>query len=202
MLAEAAALGNASARAIAFRHRDPAALLYEGSAWYTPFVGGSHEYLRNGARLLDARAMYFYLATMSSPAMLVEREGVGSQYALAVTDSKGRYLDGAKAYRLRLPASVPAKDFWSLVVYDPQTRSMLQTPRTSSPSLSSQGRGVRSNEDGSIELFFGPAAPEGKSDNWIQTVPGKGWFAILRLYGPLQPWFDKSWRPGEIELLE
>ncbi len=202
ILTEAAVVANATARADAFRHRDPAAFLYEDSAWYTPFVGGSYEFLRNGARLLDARTMFFYLATMSSPAMASQQEGAGSQYGLAATDSKGRYLDGAKTYRLRLPPSVPAKDFWSVVVYDPQTRSMLQTPQTARPSLSSKGDGVRRNEDGSTELFFGPEAPEGRSANWIQTVPGKAWFLILRLYRPLKPWFDKTWRPGEIELVE
>ena len=55
---------------------------------------------------------------------------------------------------------------------------------------------------GSITLYFTLEAPEGKDANWIQTVPGKGWFAILRLYGPLEPWFDKSWRPGEFEVVD
>jgi hypothetical protein len=58
------------------------------------------------------------------------------------------------------------------------------------------------NSDGSIDLYFGPETPVGKENNWIQTVQGKGWFTILRIYSPLEPWFDKSWRPGEIELVE
>ena len=91
---------------------------------------------------------------------------------------------------------------WSFVLYDPQTRSILQTPSTARPSLGSQSDPKPAiNDDGSYTIYFGPTAPEGKESNWIQTVPGKGWFTILRLYGPLEPWFDKSWKPGEIELI-
>jgi hypothetical protein len=126
--------------------------------------------------------------------------GIGSQYAIAFVDSKDRPLDGGKAYRLHLPPNIPAKDFWSLVVYDNQTRSELQTDQQF-PSISSQKKGVAINLDSSVDVYFGPKAPSGKDRNWIQTWPGKGWNVILRLYGPLQPWFDKVWRPGEIELL-
>ena len=199
LLTDAVAVGNATARALAFRQRDPSAYLYESSGWYTPFIGNSYRFAKRGARLLDARTTYFYLATMTTPAMVSAKIGVGSQYALAATDAEGRYLDGAKQYTLTLPKGIPAKDFWSIVLYDPQTRSMLQTPRTTRPSLGSQTDDLVPNLDGSITIHFGPTAPAGKATNWIQTVPGKGWFTILRLYGPLRTWFDKSWRPGEIE---
>ena len=139
---------------------------------------------------------------MTTPAMVVTKVGAGSQYALAATDSKGRYLIGGSSYQLLLPKDIPAKDFWSVVVYDPQTRSLLQTPRTARPSLSSQSGQVLANPDGSTTIYFGPAAPEGKESNWIQTVPGKGWFTILRLYGPLESWFTRAWRPGQIEQIE
>lgn len=197
-LTDAAAVANATARAIGFRHRDPAAYLYEGSGWYTAFVGNSYRFERGGVRMLDARTMFFYLATMTSPAMVTAKVGVGSQYGLAATDSEGRYLDGGKRYWITLPEEIPAKDFWSIVVYDPQTRSLLQTSRTTRPSLNSQTGDVVPNADGSTTIHFGPSAPEGTETNWIQTVPGKGWFTILRLYGPLKPWFSKTWRPGEI----
>jgi hypothetical protein len=84
------------------------------------------------------------------------------------------------------------------VLYDPQTRSILQTDKEF-PSLNSISSGVVPNADGSFDFYFGPKAPPGKEKNWLQTVPGKGWFTGIRLYGPLQPWFDKTWRPGEIE---
>ena len=150
---------------------------------------------------LDERTFYFCITDQISPAMWVKMVGAGSQYAIADHDAAGRYLDGAKTYRLHLPPDIPAKDFWSLLVYDPQTRSMLQTDQRF-PSLSSQKADLAVNPDTSVDVYFGPEPPSGKESNWIQTIPGKGWFAFLRLYGPLEPWFDKTWRPGEIELVE
>jgi hypothetical protein len=125
--------------------------------------------------------------------------GQGSQYAAAFVDAKGDPLDGAKIYRVHLPPNIPAKDFWSLVVYDNQTRSMLQTDQQY-PSVSSQKKGLQINEDKSVDVWFGPTVPSGHESNWVQTVPGKGWNVLLRLYGPGQSWFDKTWQPGEFEL--
>ena len=202
ILREAAAVGNAAARAISFRARDPRAYIYDGSGWFNPFVGGSHEFLTaSNARDLDARTMFHYPYTGVTPAMAIEMVGVGSQYAVTVVDADGNYLDGSRNYRLTMPADIPAKDFWSLVNYDPQTRSILQTPSTAAPSVSSQSGQVQSNPDGTTTIWFGPAPPAGQESNWIPTVPGKGWFTILRLYGPLEPWFDESWRLPEIELV-
>ncbi len=202
-LAEAVAVGNATARAISFHSRDTRAYFYEGSGWFTPFVGGSHEFLReSGGRDLDSRTMFHYPYTAVTPAMAIQMVGVGSQYGVITLDADGSYLDGSKTYRLTMPKGIPAKDFWSFVLYDPQTRSLLQTPRTVFPSLSSQSGEVEMNEDGSYTVWFGPEAPAGKEKNWIQTIPGKGWFTILRLYGPLEPWFDQTWKPGEIELID
>ena len=200
ILTDAAAVGNATARAIVFSTRDPKSYLFEKSAWKTGFIGGSHEFQDEGVRLLDARTLFFYYATGITPAMAAKMVGVGSQYAGAMVDSAGKPFDGGRTYRLHLPPKAPAKDFWSLVLYDNQTRSMLQTDQQF-PSLNSQ-RGVKQNADGSTDIYFGPKAPAGKESNWIQTVPGKGWSVILRLYGPLESWFDKTWKPGEIELME
>jgi hypothetical protein len=203
ILEEAVAVGNATARAISFRARDPRAYYYEKSAWHTAFVGGSYQFLRpSGARDLEARTQFHYPYTAVTPAMALKKVGVGSQYGIATVDSEGNYLDGSKTYRVTLPKGIPAKDFWSFCLYDPQTRSMLQTPGTVYPSLGSAAGDVQPNEDGSVTVWFGPQAPEGKEKNWIQTVPGKGWFTVLRLYGPLEAWFDKTWQPGEIELVE
>ena len=113
-----------------FQTRDPARYFYPDRQWKTGFVGGDYRWLDGdgvGGRNLDARTLFFYLATVNTPAMALEMAGVGSQYALTDHDGSGAYLDGAKNYRLTLPPDVPAKDFWSVVAYDPQTRSELQT---------------------------------------------------------------------------
>jgi hypothetical protein len=201
ILAEAAAVGNATARAIVFRNRDPEALIYEDRRWTTGFVGGDYRWLRDdgrGGRHLDARTLFFYVATVNTPAMAWRIPGVGSQYALAAVDFDGEPFDGSASYRLNVPPDVPAKNFWSVVVYDPQTRSELQTGQPL-PSRNSQRDDLLFNDDGSVDIWFGPTAPEGREQNWIETMPGKGWFAILRLYGPLEAWFDHTWRPGDVE---
>jgi hypothetical protein len=200
ILTEAAAIANATARAVTFRPRSKAAYYYPDSAWFTVMPGGSYEFLlAPGVRDLDARVMMHYYATGITPAMVAKRVGVGSQYAIATTDAKRQGLDGGKTYRVHLPPNVPAKNFWSFVVYDNQTRSMLQTD-AQFPSIGSQSQGVVANADGSYDIWFGPTAPAGHESNWVQTVAGKGWNVIFRLYGPGESWFDKSWRPGEIEL--
>jgi hypothetical protein len=200
-LAEAAAVGNAIARALLFETRDPDAFYYPGSAWQMAWVGNDYRFSPGGVLDLDARALFFYVGIGITPAMASKMVGIGSQYAIAHRDAAGHYLDGARCYRLHLPPGIPVKDFWSVLAYDPQTRSMLQTDQPF-PSVSSQKPNVVTNPDTSVDVYFGPEAPAGMEANWIQTLPGKGWFAGLRLYGPLEPWFDKSWRPGEIERLD
>ena len=194
-LAEAAAVAAATARANAYRSRLADAFFYPGSAWCTPFVGGSYLFERNGVRLLDARCMMFFAATGITPAMTIHQVGAGSAFACAFVDASGQPLDGARAYRLHLPAGIPARAFWSVVLYDTQTRSMLQTDQQF-PSTGSQNPALRANPDGSCDLYFAPAPPDGQDSNWVQTWPGKGWWIILRLYAPEQAWFDKTCGPA------
>ena len=204
ILTQAAKLGNATVRAIFWYERNQDEFLYEGSYWKRGMIGNSHEYIKDqglGGRDIDARAQYFYMATFNSPAMVWKLIGKGSQYAWGYLDASGDILDGGKSYKLNLPADAPAEKFMSIVVYDAQTRSMIQTSQPY-PNKNNKRDKLDTNDDGSIDIYFGPEAPEGKEANWIQTRPNKGWFCLLRLYSPLEPWFDKTWRPGEIEMVK
>jgi hypothetical protein len=197
ILERAAPIAAGLARVVAYAPRDPGAVI--NGSWKTIFVGGSYEFLRNGARLLDARTQFHYIATVITPAMAHAQVGAGSAYAYTVHDANGDVLDGGRTYRLHVDANPPAKNFWSVDLYDAQTRSLLQVPSTIWPALASNTGTVQANADGSYDLWFGPAAPEGREANWVETLPGRSWFPIFRLYGPLEPWFDQSWRLNELE---
>jgi hypothetical protein len=198
ILIDAAAVGDATARTLTYQSRIKDAYFYPNSAWITPFIGGSYKFEQNGVLNLDAKDLFFFYATGVTPAMTEKMIGKGSQYAGAFVDAKGNPLDGGKTYRLHMPPNIPAEEFWSFTVYDNQTRSMLQTDQQF-PAVGSLTKGLLVNADGSVDVYFGPKAPAGKENNWVQTIPGKGWSTLRRLYSPLEPWFNKTWRPGEIE---
>jgi hypothetical protein len=199
ILADASVVGDATARAIAFSIRQKESYFYENSAWRNLFLGGTIFETTPGVLNFDGYVFLYFVGIGLSPAEDIKMIGKGSQYALAFVDASGNPLDGSKNYALHLPPGIPVNNFWSVINYDYQTRSMLQTDQKY-PMVSSQNIDLIVNPDRSVDVYVGPKAPEGKENNWIQTIPGKGWFTMLRLYGPLEPWFDKTWRPGEIEL--
>ncbi len=205
LLTDAVAVGNGTARALLWNERNKDEFIYEGSYWKKGYVGDNYQYLKadgKGGRNLDARTHYYYFATVNSPAMSMHLLGAGSQYAWGYLDSSGDILDGGRTYKINLPKDAPIRKFWSIAVYDTQSRSLLRTDQPFPTKASWKGDDLIVNDDGSIDLYYGPKAPAGKEPNWTQTFPGKGWFVLLRLYSPLMPWYDHSWRPSEIELVK
>jgi hypothetical protein len=146
---------------------------------------------------LDTRIWFFTDYYSISPGMVSQIPGKGAKYMIGFTDSEGTPLSGGGNYRLNLPPNIPAGNFWSVTLYEAENASGLANGRPF-PSLGSRDKPVR-NADGGTDLFLGPKAPEGKAANWLATVPGKGYFAILRLYGPTEAAINKSWKPGDIE---
>ena len=106
-----------------------------------------------------------------------------AKFDLAFIDADKKPFDGSKTYQLHLPPNVPINNFWAVTIYDSQTRSQLQTSKPF-PSVGSQTEGVKKNDDGIYDVFFGPKVPAGFEKSWLETVPGK------------------SWRPGEVELVK
>jgi hypothetical protein len=215
ILDEAAAIGTALSRTVMFDSKGME--FYPGSAWTAMlFVGGYNfetpppmvtpegivPLPATGSRKLNARTTFFYGYTGITPAMCMRLTGVGSQYLVAFKDAQGAYLEGDAHYTVSLPPDIPEARFWSLTLYDNQTRSMLQTPQRF-PRAGSQSfptPAAESNEDGSTTVHLASTKPDGVPEgNWIQTDPERGFFAILRLYSPLEGFFDKSWQVGEIE---
>ena len=220
ILTEAAAVGEATSRTLSFQPRESEGFsVYPGSSWLNALWIGGYTMetpppmitkegvvpiAPTGARTLNARTAFFYYATGITPAMIMRLPNIGSQYLMAFQDADKIVFDGAKTYKVTLPPNVPVAKFWSFTLYDNQTRSMLQTaqgyPRAGSQTYPSPA--AVASSDGSTTIYFGPTLPEGvQPGNWIQTVPGKGWNTILRLYSPLEPFFLKTWRPSEIELV-
>ena len=222
VLANVAAVGNAVSRSLNWRADEVAGWsLYPGSGWTNALWEGGANFETpppmiepdgmfkplppTGATTLNSRTAFYYAYTLDSPGMIMRLPKVGSQYLIGFVDADKNYFDGGKTYKVALPPNIPAAAFWSFTLYDNQTRSMLQTPqrfpRAGSQSYPSPA--AEADADGSTTIYFGPTKPDAaKPGNWIQTMPGKGWFTILRLYSPLETFFTKEWRPSEIELVK
>jgi hypothetical protein len=196
LLKEAIAIGNATARSLSFRPRNKDAYFYDDRQWYTSFTG-NYDFINNGEMVLNDRIMFHYMATGITPSMATPKPGTGSVYAFTAHDSEANYLDGSKTYKVTMPAPIPAKDFWSFMVYSTQHRSMLETDQKYA-GLDNLNPDVKANKDGSYTIWFGPEPPVNHEGNWVQTIPGNGFCVLIRLYGPTEPWFNKTWKPDDL----
>lgn len=177
--------------------REPGSKYYPDRQWINVFAGENTSFQASGTFTnLEQRAGFFTSAYSASPGMVKNLIDLGAKYPVTFRDKDGNYLDGGHTYSLHLPPNIPAKNFWSATVYDGTTASGLANGQPF-PSLNQMDKPVM-NADGSLDLYFGPAAPAGKEKNWLRTLPNKGYFVIFRLYAPEQAFFDQTWKPDDI----
>ncbi len=197
ILTAAAERGKLTAMANSFSKRFSNVLHWPDRKWdYVMVMDDPSQHAENYDEFFQ-RASYFFEAVTYSKAMISKIPNVGQAYLGAYEDKDGNWLDGGNDYTLHIPANPPAVNFWSLTVYDAATRCLIDNPQRNA-DLSSR-KDLIKNTDGSVDLYFGPTAPPGKEANWVQTLPGKHWFAYMRFYGPTQEYFDKSWKMDDIQ---
>jgi hypothetical protein len=200
ILGEGAQLGDLMARTIAYEKRTPGATVYPGKHWeYAVLFDLDQESPDKRRVQFEERSSWFYEAIAMSVGMQGRIVGFGQVYLEASKDGQGQWLDGGRTYRMRVPAGAPVKQFWSITLYDNLSRGPVITSQGAA-DLSSRKPDLVTNADGSVDVFFGPLKPAGAT-NWIQTTPGKGWFAYFRFYGPTEAYFAKSWQLNDIEPL-
>ena len=200
ILEEAAVLGDAMARNVMYEitQRTNPAKPFPGTQWDWVILVKPSQEAENYSQL-DERLQYTYGAIYLSPSIGVMKAGPGANYMQTFKDRDGEHFDGGKTYRLHIPPNPPASAFWSLTLYDSATRSMLQNP--TNDAARSGYDDLPSNADGSLDLYFSPQAPEGPESNWIETVPGRGFYPMFRLYSPTAPLFDGTWTLPDVELI-
>jgi hypothetical protein len=210
ILNDAAKTGYEMSRVIGFQDavNGRSYIVYPDRHWLNPLADGTPDkpfgpldagFKNVAANMLelDARIWFSTNYYSISPGMVSQIPGKGAKYMIAFTDSQGTPLVGDGNYRITLPPNIPAGNFWSVTLYEAENASGLANGRPF-PSLGSRDKPAQ-NADGSTDLYLGPATPQGKDANWLATVPGRGYFVILRLYGPTEAAIDKSWKPGDIE---
>lgn len=200
ILTDAALVGEAMAKASAFHKRMEGYRYRSDSRWdylIAPWYAVEQD-VENSTQFEERTALFYEGIGMSANAA-PKAPGIGQFYLAAYQDAEGHAFDGGKTYRLHVPPNVPIKQFWSVTLYDIETRCLIQNKEQIADRSSRMDLVI--NADGSVDLYFGPTAPKGMEKNWIPTVPGKAWFTYLRFYGAQEPLFDKSWCPGEIERL-
>ncbi|WCT12281.1 DUF1254 domain-containing protein [Mucilaginibacter jinjuensis] len=196
ILIAAATRGKQMAMANSFDKRLDSIYHWQGRKWdYVMALTNSNQRAANYDEFFR-RTSYFFEAVTFSNAMISKTPNLGQAYLGAYEDKDGNWLEGNNSYTLHIPANPPAVNFWSVTIYDAATRCIIDNKQRNA-DLSSRKDLVK-NSDGSIDLYFAPEAPAGKEKNWVQTNPGKHWFAYMRFYGPTIAYFDKSWKMDDI----
>ena len=199
ILERAARAGRDQLLVSAFDSNRPDRVNWPDRKWeWLGLVPKSAQFETSGGIDLEARDRWFAQAIVTSPAMFNRAAGAGSLYWLSARDGTAAFLDGGKTYKLSIPQPVPGKLFWSVTAYDAETRSQVQTDQEKA-ALRSMFELKDAGSSPVVDLYFGPSSPAGQETRWIKTSPGKGWFAYLRIYGPEQAAFDKSWKPGDFQ---
>ena len=199
ILEQAAKVGLAEMRTQSFADRRPDRVVWKDRKWEWAALRYEDGYFNTENYVdLEAREVWFYQAIGTSPAMFRRHAGGGSLYWLGLRDNNDAYLDGGKTYKLTVPQPVPAKLFWSVTVYDAETRSQIATDQGKA-ALRSLFELNDKLTGKTLDLYFGPKAPGGQDGQWIKTIPGKGWFAYFRLYSPEPAAFDGSWKSNDFE---
>jgi hypothetical protein len=196
LLTEATLVGEAMAKANNFAKRLSTGKYVPGSHWYFATVAYPDQKTDHYDQL-DERAAWFYEAVTNNPAMHGQRTGKGQVYLATNKDKDGDWLDGGKNYVLHVPDNVPAKTFWSITLYDIDTRCLIKNQQEIADRSSRMD--LIKNKDGSVTIYIGPDAPKDKEKNWIPTVPGKAWFPYFRLYSPKKAFLDRTWVLPDIE---
>jgi hypothetical protein len=196
LLNEGTVVGEAMAKANDFEKHFPAAHYADGRQWEFALALDPSQRAENYDEL-DERAAWFYEATTTSSGMVTTTPGVGQIYLGTYKDKSGNWLDGSKTYRLRVAPNAPVANFWSMTVYDTDTRALVDNPGQQADRSSRMD--LKKNADDSVDIYVGPKAPTGLESNWVQSLPGKSWFSYFRLYGPTEAFFDRSWVLNDIE---
>ncbi|MGH6951862.1 MAG: DUF1254 domain-containing protein [Vitreimonas sp.] len=173
---------------------------FEGAGnWYFParqeYIEAMQHSFEDGQQYpVDARGLTYTYAYIA-----IKHLGAGQFYLISIRDKDGDAFDGAKSYRLHVPANAPVEQYWSVTLYDRETHALIKN--VDSASRASNAAEVQKNADGSVDLYFGPKAPAGKESNWVPTDPKRGWEAMFRLYGPKKEFFAKpaAWKLPDIE---
>lgn len=204
LLDKAAVVANLMARNIAYDSPAKQPFLYwPDKNWELAFQTKNprHEDER-GITQIEPRMSFMYQAITTADAMVLELVGKGSKYVGTYRDSDYNFLIGSNTYHLNIPADVPAENFWSIVVYDAETRSMIKNESQPLPGIRSLNSDLMQNEDGSYDVYFGPEAPEGFENNWVETNEGDGFFVYMRFYSPTEAYYDKSWQLQMVQKIE